>query len=106
MSALSQLPNRVRDAGIEILKGVRANFPGQLRAVSARRFQETPDNFWFVTIQPRDRSLVITVRGLPDRFGSRKLDIIADRSPYSRFKVRGPSDVAEAVDVILHALRR
>jgi len=36
--------------------------------ISLRRFQETPDNFWFVTVQPRDRSLSITVRGLPDRF--------------------------------------
>jgi hypothetical protein len=102
----NSLPEDLREAGEAILKRVREHFPGSLKAVGARRFQETPDNFWFVTIQPRDQSLSVTVRGLPDRFNVTSLRVVMDRPPYSRFKVRGMSDVAEAVRVILNAVRK
>lgn len=106
LRSLADLPDDLKRAGESILHQVREHFPGDLRAVGTRRFQETPDNFWFVTVQPRDESLSITVRGLPDRFHVARLKIVEDRRPYSRFKVRGMSDVPEAVQVILHAVRK
>jgi hypothetical protein len=106
LHALEQLPDDIKQAGTQILTSVRRHFPGNLHPRSGRRYQETPDNFWFVTVQPRDRSLSITVRGLPDRFKVSRLRIVADRSPYSRFKVRGLDDVSEAVTVILSAVRK
>ena len=106
ISALGELPDDTRKAGEAILLQVRQHFPGDLRAVSPRRFQETPDNFWFITVQPRDESLSITVRGLPNRFNVHRLKLIEDRKPYSRFKVKGMSDTAEATEVILHAVRK
>jgi hypothetical protein len=106
LHALEQLPDEIKQAGAQILASVRHHFPGDLYPRSGRRFQETPDNFWFVTVQPRDRSLSITVRGLPDRFKVSRLRIVADRSPYSRFKVKGLDDVSEAITVILSATRK
>lgn len=106
LRALKELPDGTRQAGEAILIQVRNHFPGDLRAVGARRFQETPDNFWFVTVQPRDQSLSITVRGLPDRFAGSKLKIVEDRRPYSRFKVRAMTEVPEAVAVIRRAIRK
>lgn len=106
LQSLADLPDQVRQAGEEILRRVRRLFPGDLRPLGGRRFQETPDNFWFVVIQPRAGSLLITVRGLPDRFKVERLKIVEDRPPYSRFKVRSADDVPEAVQVILHAVRR
>jgi hypothetical protein len=46
------------------------------------------------------------VRGLPDRFNVTTLNIVVDRPPYSRFKVGGMGNVAEAVKVILAAVRK
>jgi hypothetical protein len=107
LKALEDLPMQLKDAGDELLRNVRAQCPGDLRPLSnGRRFQETPDNFWFVTVQPRDESLSITVRGLPDRFSATRLKIVEDRRPYSRFKIKSKADVAEAVLVILSAVRR
>jgi len=106
LHTLEELPDNVKQAGAQILASVRHHFPGDLHPRPGRRFQETPDNFWFVTVQPRDRSLSITVRGLPDRFKVSRLRIVADRSPYSRFKVKGLDDVSEAVTVILSAVRK
>lgn len=106
LRSLDELPDDLKRAGELILQQVREHFPGDLRAVGARRFQETPDNFWFVTIQPRVESLSITVRGLPSRFHVENLNVIEDRRPYSRFKVRGTVDVPEAVQIILNAVRK
>lgn len=106
LRTLDDLPDEVKEAGEAILTQVRLHFPGDLRAVSARRFKETPDNFWFITIQPRDRSLSITVRGLPERFSTVRLRVVEDRRPYSRFKVTSMADVSEAVGVIRNAVRK
>ncbi|MBI4183698.1 MAG: hypothetical protein HY521_06850 [Proteobacteria bacterium] len=106
LHALSELPEPVQEAGRSILARVRGHFPGDLKALDARRFVETPDNFWAVVIQPRDRSLAFTVRGMPDRFETQRLRLTLDRSPYSRFKVTSIDDVAEAVGIILRAIRK
>ncbi|HEV2161740.1 MAG TPA: hypothetical protein VGR52_05850 [Stellaceae bacterium] len=106
LSALHELPEQVRIAGEVLLQRVRGHIPGDLRRISHRRYQETPDNFWFVRIQPRDKSISVTVRGLPNRFNVSKLKIVADRRPYSRFKINHISEVDEAIHVILGAIRK
>jgi len=107
LKAIEELPLDLEHAGLRLLLKVRAQFPGDLRSLpGGRRFQETPDNFWFLTVQPRDRSLAINVRGLPDRFPVNRLKIVKDRRPYSRFKVTSDAEVDEAVAVIVSAVRR
>ncbi len=106
LDSLEQLPGPVREAGEGLLREVRAHFRGELKRVTAARFQETPDNFWFATVQPRAESILITVRGLPERFGSSSLKILEDRRPYSRFKIQSMKDVPEAVRIIRGAIRK
>lgn len=103
---LAELPPETAQAGTDLLRAIRTHFPGSLRQISDRRFQETPDNFWFATIQPRDQSIVITVRGLPERYGKTQLNVVVDRPPYSRFKIRTVHDVGEAFEIIFKAIRK
>lgn len=106
LNGLGALPKEVSDAGTQLLTQIRTHFHGELRRVSDGRFQETPDNFWFATIQPRVKSILITVRGMPDRFKPSTLNILEDRRPYSRFKVQSQADVTEAFRIIKGAIRR
>jgi hypothetical protein len=106
LDSLERLPAPSREAGENLLREVRAHFRGELKRITAARFQETPDNFWFVTVQPRAESILVTVRGLPERFKPSTLAILEDRRPYSRFKVRSLKDIPEAVRIIRSAIRK
>ena len=93
-------------AAEKLLLGVRQKSPGNLKRGQARNFSETPDNFWYVIVQPRVDELSITVRGTVDHFaGLTGLEVKDDRGN-TRFKVRGESDVTEALKLIFHAIRK
>jgi hypothetical protein len=107
---LASLPPELKRLGEELLRAVRAEFPGELKYYRlGGRFVEKPDNFWTVKVQPRDRSLVVTVRGRPGSFDSlslRQLVLKRDMGSYSRFKIREESQLQEAMKVIREARRR
>ena len=98
----------LRRIGSQLLARVRAKRPGGLRHYpESGRYVETPDNYWTVKIQPRDRSLMITVRGRPELFSTIDgIDVKPDRGSYSRFKVSSAAQVDAAAAVILRARRR
>jgi hypothetical protein len=101
-----ELSTGVAKAAEALLRGVRAKSAGALKRGQSRNFSETPDNFWYVIIQPRVDELSITVRGSTDHFSPvAKLEIKDDRGN-TRFKVRGEKDVPHALDLIFHALRK
>jgi hypothetical protein len=92
--------------GSRLLTGVRSKRPGHLSCTPSR-YVETPDNFWAVKIQPRARSLAITVRGEPKQFSlASGLKIVPDRGSYSRFTISSPSQVDAAVAAIMRARRK
>ncbi|SCY36903.1 hypothetical protein SAMN03159288_02282 [Rhizobium sp. NFACC06-2] len=102
----SELPDPMQRAAAQLLEGVRKRYPGELKRGLSRNFSETPDNFWYVIVQPRVEELSITVRGTVDHFSRvSKLEIKDDRGN-TRFKVRGPDDVEAALELIFHARRR
>ena len=87
-----------------LLKGIRESYAGDLECNEKRRFTQRPDNFWAVRIQPRDKSLSITVHGLPNKFPDFKgIDLKVDRPPYSRFKLKGKEQLDAALALILQA---
>ena len=95
--------------GEKLLSDIRREFAGDLKFHErSGRFVESPDSFWTVKIQPRDRSLRITVRGTAEKFvgvqGSMLLQ--PDRPGYSTFKVINIGDVPAAVSVIRQAARK
>ncbi|MEI4481845.1 MULTISPECIES: hypothetical protein [unclassified Phyllobacterium] len=100
------LPTDMRKAAQNLLDGVRSRFAGNLKRGQKNNFSETPDNFWYVIVQPQVRHLQITVRGDVDHFaGISNLPILDDRGN-TRFKVTGENDVPDALKLIFHAKRK
>jgi len=104
--AKSELSAQMYRAAQQLLSGVRRRSPGDLKRGQSRNFSDTPDNFWYVIVQPRISELSITVRGSVDHFrGIAKIEIKDDRGN-TRFKVRSEDDVASALEMIFHAIRK
>jgi hypothetical protein len=89
----------------ELLGQVRAHLPGELHEGLARKWVNSPLNCLAITIQPRDGSLAIHVKGNPDDFGPCSLTIKSDRPSYSRFKINSPDQLGEAIRVVLASAR-
>jgi len=89
-----------------LLAGVRRRSSGDLKRGKSRNFSETPDNFWYVIVQPRIQQLSITVRGPIEHFSDMaKLPVKDDRGN-TLFKVTSSDDVSAALEIIFHALRK
>ena len=102
----SELSADMAAAAEQILAMVRAKSPGGLNRGQSRNFSETPDNFWYVIVQPRINELSVTVRGPVEHFqGVTGLEVKDDRGN-TRFKVRGEDDVPGALQLIFHAIRK
>ena len=56
------------EAAEMILREVRHRDPGDLVRGKRHNFKNSPDNFWYVIVQPTAQSLSITVRGTPEKF--------------------------------------
>ena len=99
---LSELPAEMRTLGEMLLSGVRKEFPGELSyEPRAAKFDETPEIFWTVKIQPQDKTLRITVRGAPETFPSTTdINVQLDKFGYSYFILGEPEQVDDALSVI------
>jgi hypothetical protein len=104
--AKDELSSDMYQTAVSLLQGVRKRSPGDLKKGLSRNFSETPDNFWYVILQPRISELSITVRGPVNHFnGVSTLEIKDDRGN-TRFKVRGKDEVQDALSLIFHAIRK
>ncbi|MGI6850943.1 hypothetical protein [Mesorhizobium sp. 1B3] len=100
------LPEPMQRAATALLAAVRQRSPGDLKRGLSRNFSETPDNFWYVIVQPRVAQLSITVRGQVEHFEPMaKLPVKDDRGN-TRFKITDEDDVQAALELIFHAKRR
>lgn len=100
------LPHSMQKAAASLLEGVRARSAGDLKRGKSKNFSETPDNFWYVIVQPRVEQLSITVRGPLEHFeGIARLPIKDDRGN-TLFKVKSEEDVPAALELIFHAKRK
>lgn len=71
------------------------------------KYVETPDNFWTVRVQPRDRSFRFTVRGTPESFNARGvLKLKPDMTGYSSFKLKDETQIGELVDILKQTRRK
>jgi hypothetical protein len=104
--AKSELSEASAHMAEQLLSGVRQKSPGNLKRGKSRNFSETPDNFWYVIVQPRIDELSITVRGAVDHFKPvARLEIKDDRGN-TRFKVKNKDDLPAALQIIFHAIRK
>ena len=60
---------------------MRAQDAGDLKRGGRNNFSNTPDNYWYVIVQPRVQSLSVTVRGPLNRFGTSTLDLKLEQIP-------------------------
>jgi hypothetical protein len=104
---LSELPPELREMGEALLSSVRGEFKGELRyEPRSAKFDETPEIFWTVKIQPQDKSLRLTVRGVPDAFPSLDgIDLKVDKFGYSAFVITHKGQISGAVSAIRQAAK-
>lgn len=93
-------------AAKELLTQVRLKSAGDLKRGKSRNFSNTPDNFWYVIVQPQINELSITVRGDLEHFRNVSSLEIKDDRGNTRFKIRSSNDVGEAIKLIFHAKRK
>jgi hypothetical protein len=95
----------MRSLGEQLLSAVRKEFPGELTyEPRAAKFDETPEIFWTVKIQPQDKSLRITVRGTPESFKPVSgIGLQLDKFGYSFFVLSKPELVPGALSLIRQA---
>jgi hypothetical protein len=97
------LDRRLVDFAKGLLSEIRVRYPGELREGLARKWVNHPGNFFALTIQNRDQSFAVHVKGEPKKFSAPALDIKPDRGSYSRFKLKHQSQFADALRVILYS---
>jgi len=100
------LKGEAREAAHALLAHVRKGSPGDLKRGGRNNFSNTPDNFWYVIVQPRSQSLSITVRGEPEKFEPTTLAVVADRPGYTRFQLRSLDELEEAQRLIAASNRK
>lgn len=108
---LSLVEKRLRgtaaSAAKELLRRIRGREAGDLQRGQRLNFKNTPDNFWYVIVQPTVQALSITVRGRPSSFDSVPgLALVNDRPGYTRFKLTRPDQVEGALRTIWSSRRR
>jgi hypothetical protein len=99
------LKGEAREVAHDILTKIREIGPGDLKRGERNNFSNTPNNFWYVIVQPRTQCLSITVRGEPETFGASSLQLVTDRPGYTRFQLRSSADLDEALRIV-HASRQ
>jgi hypothetical protein len=102
---LAELTEGTRALGERFLSEARKLIPGELNRTPSGKFVETPDNFWTVRIQPRDKSLRFTVRGkITDFRVPKSIQLSHDRGIYySAFKIGRIEQVEDAIEILLQA---
>lgn len=105
---LEALPDSLRNIGEDLLKSIRERFSGELKFYpKSRKYVETPNNFWAVVIQPRDKSLRVTVKGRPQsHISPPDIELKPDLSSYSSFKIKSLSQLKSALAVITEAANK
>lgn len=94
------------EAAKELLRRVRREEAGDLERGKRLNFKNTPDNFWYVIVQPTVQALSVTVRGEPRNFEPSPLALKSDRPGYTRFKVDHPDQVEDALRIVWRSRRR
>jgi hypothetical protein len=102
---LIELPSDIRSFGEVLLSTIRRHFKGELHyEPRTGKFDETPDIFWTVKIQPHSHSLKITVRGMPDTFKiPSAINLLRDKFGYSAFDISKKEQIDGAVSLIKQA---
>ncbi|MBD2539527.1 hypothetical protein [Coleofasciculus sp. FACHB-SPT36] len=110
LQELRCLPANTIETGQMLITRVRSEIysEGNLYYHSTSgRFVESPRNFWTIKIQPRAKTLRITVKGLPEEHDGNlvsRLNLKKDRARYSSFIIDEVNQIDDALKVIRKAM--
>lgn len=82
------------------LSSIRESYSGNLREGQGRKWVNYPDNFVAITIQNRDQSLAINVRGHIDNWADLSVEPKPDRPGYLRFKLSRECQIEDALRLV------
>jgi hypothetical protein len=94
------------EAAHAILTRIRATSHGDFKRGERNNFSNTPDNYWYVIVQPRMQALSITVRGDVEKFLPSTLTLVTDRPGFTRFQLRSLDEIEEAQRLIKASTRK
>lgn len=102
---LGELPGDIREVGEKLLSKIRSQFKGELNYEPRNgKFEETPDNFWSIKILPWEKSLAISVRGVPEFFSRVPgIHLSPDKYGCSVFEVKRVAQIDGAMAIIRQA---
>ena len=91
----------------KLIQELRKYYTGYFERSETGVYVHRPDNFVAIKVQPRDRSLKISVRGEPDRFQDlTSIEVKKDQHGYSRFKIYENSQIDDLLTIISHTKRK
>lgn len=100
---ISHLPNDLKELGKNLISRIREFHTSSLTYHDkSGKFVENP-NFYTIIIQPKVKSLRITIWGQPNSFITNKIILKSDMRGYSAFKLSDQHQIPEAVNLILQA---
>jgi hypothetical protein len=105
-SCQEHLPPRVARLAEQLLTAIRGHYAGEMKKGMTRNWINTPDNIIGITIQNRDASLAVHVKGPATLFHASSLDIRPDRGSYVRFKLSDAGQLEDAIQVVLVSAAR
>lgn len=100
------LPAEIANLAKALLKEVRQQFPGNLKEGQSRKWVNAESNFMAITIQNRDKSLAIYIKGDPNSFAGQKIDVRRDRPGYCRFKISQSDQLKDAISAVLQSAKQ
>jgi hypothetical protein len=103
---LKHLPRDLADRAVAMLDEIAGDSSDDLISDKTNRWISRPDNYFTIKVQPQNKDLVVTIRGRPDEYESKIVDLRADQNGYTRFWIRRLADVSEALRLIRSARQR
>jgi hypothetical protein len=98
-----QLPSELARLAARLIAEIRHRFSGEMLEGQNRKWVNGPVNFIAITIQHRDQSLAVHVKGNADQIAAHTLDVRPDRPGYCRFKLTADSQLPEALKLIFNS---
>jgi hypothetical protein len=107
LQEIDTLPESIKELGKQLINGIRSLFPGELQFhPKSKKFVESPDNFWVVRIQPRDKSFRIVVYGSPEAHPKyTNISLANDMKSYSAFKLERQAQLLDTIAAIKESHR-
>ncbi len=100
---INELPFELTQLGKQFLLRIRQFHNGKLiYHPMSQKYVETP-NFYTVKIQPKDKSLRVTIYGNPEEFNNTLIQLAPDMAGYSAFKLNNSGQLDAAISLVNQA---